>query len=67
MAGGIADMIVGIIKRLFADRTGATAIEYGLIVALVVIATVAAIVQLANVTTGMWNHVSTEVIAVPVG
>ncbi|MET4666812.1 pilus assembly protein Flp/PilA [Sphingomonas sp. PvP056] len=62
MAGGIADMIVGIIKRLFADRTGGTAIEYGLIVALVVIATVAAIVQLANVTTGMWNRVSTAVI-----
>jgi pilus assembly protein Flp/PilA len=60
-------MIVGIIKRLFADRTGATAIEYGLIVALVVIAAVAAIVQVANKTTGMWNHVSTAVIAVPVG
>jgi pilus assembly protein Flp/PilA len=60
-------MLAGLIKRLLADRTGGTAIEYGLIVALVVIATVGAIVQLASLTSGMWNHVSSAVIAVPVG
>ena len=61
-------MIVGIIKRLFADRTGGTAIEYGLIVALVVDRDrSSAIVQLANVTIGnVEPHVSTAVTAVTV-
>ncbi|WP_242137184.1 Flp family type IVb pilin [Sphingomonas sp. TREG-RG-20F-R18-01] len=59
-------MIVGLIKRLLADRTAGTAIEYGLIAALVVIAMIAALMQLANVTTGMWNRVGVAVTAVPV-
>ncbi len=64
--GGVADMIVGLIKRLLADRTAGTAIEYGLIAALVVIAMIAALMQLANVTTGIWNRVGVAVTAVPV-
>lgn len=59
-------MLVGLIKRLLADRTGGTAIEYGLIAALIVVAMIVALVQLANVTIGMWTHVSTAVTAVPV-
>lgn len=54
-------MFVGLLKRLFADRKGGTAIEYGLIVALIVIAMIASFIGLANVTTGMWNNVSTAV------
>ena len=45
------------------DTRGATAIEYGLIVALIVIAMVAALKQVANANTGVWNTVSTQVIS----
>ncbi|TXC64261.1 Flp family type IVb pilin [Sphingosinicella ginsenosidimutans] len=47
---------------LFRDEKGATAIEYGLIIAMVVLAMFGALSQLAGVTTGMWNNVSSEVI-----
>ena len=47
--------------RLSRDERGATAIEYGLIVALIVIAMVASLTQVASVTTGMWNNVSDKV------
>ncbi|MBY8827924.1 Flp family type IVb pilin [Hephaestia mangrovi] len=47
--------------RLAANRSGATAIEYGLIVALIVIAMIASLQGLANVTTKIWNNVSTQV------
>ncbi|MBC2778197.1 Flp family type IVb pilin [Parasphingopyxis marina] len=47
--------------RIARDERGATAIEYGLIVSLVVIAMVGALVVLADTTTGMWNNVSNTV------
>ena len=43
------------------DRRGGTAIEYGLIVALIVIAMIASFKELANTTTGMWGNVNTRV------
>lgn len=43
------------------DSRGATAVEYGLIVALIVIAMIAALKNMASTTTGMWNSVSTKV------
>lgn len=49
--------------RTFAtDTRGSTAIEYGLIAALIVIASIAALKNLANANTGMWNNVSNEVV-----
>ncbi|OYY69815.1 MAG: pilus assembly protein [Sphingomonadales bacterium 28-55-16] len=42
------------------DR-GATAVEYGLIVSLIVIAIIAALGTLAGNTQGMWNNVSNKV------
>jgi pilus assembly protein Flp/PilA len=42
------------------DR-GATAVEYGLIVSLIVIAIIAALGTLAGNTQGMWNNVSNRV------
>lgn len=48
-------------QRLFVERRAATAVEYGLIVALVVIAIIAAITSVATVTTEMWNNVNTRV------
>ncbi|QLC23780.1 Flp family type IVb pilin [Parasphingopyxis algicola] len=49
--------------RIVRDERGATAIEYGLIVSLIVIAMVGALVVLADTTTNMWNDVSNNVSA----
>jgi pilus assembly protein Flp/PilA len=54
-------VVFGMLQRLGSNRRGATAIEYGLIAALIVIAMIASLKGLANVTTGMWNNVSTQV------
>jgi len=49
-------------RRLFVDRRGATVVEYGLIVALIVLAMVGALSSVADTTTTMWNNVSTKVV-----
>jgi pilus assembly protein Flp/PilA len=54
-------MFVRFIKRLMHDGRGGTAIEYGLIAALLVVVMIAAFEQLANTTTGMWDGVSAKV------
>jgi pilus assembly protein Flp/PilA len=46
---------------LIGDQKGATAVEYGLIVALIVIAIIGALIALADVTTGIWTNVSDKV------
>ncbi len=46
---------------LFRCERGATAVEYGLIIAMVVLAMIAALNNVATKTTGMWNNVATEV------
>ena len=43
------------------SERGATAVEYGLILALIVLAMIAALNSLATKTVGMWNNVATEV------
>ena len=51
-------------KRLFGivtDERGATAVEYGLILALIFLAMVGAVGSFASTTTEMWNNVSTKV------
>jgi pilus assembly protein Flp/PilA len=47
--------------KLIRDQKGATAVEYGLIIALIVIAMIAGLTQFAGTTIGMWNNVSTAV------
>lgn len=47
--------------RLLRCDRAATAVEYGLILALVVLAMMAALIEFASTTTGMWNNVSTAV------
>jgi pilus assembly protein Flp/PilA len=42
---------------------GATAVEYGLIIAMIVLAIIAALNNIATKTTGMWTNVSNEVLA----
>jgi pilus assembly protein Flp/PilA len=55
---------IGSMKRfakLLRDRKGATAIEYGLIVALIVIAMIAGLQLFAGTTVSMWNSVQQNV------
>ncbi|QDX24575.1 Flp family type IVb pilin [Sphingomonas suaedae] len=47
--------------RLLRCSRGATAVEYGFILALIVLVMIAALGELASGTTGMWNNVSNKV------
>lgn len=49
--------------ELLRDRSGATAIEYGLIVSLIVIAIIGAMEGVANENTGLWAIVRDNVTA----
>ena len=49
------------LARLLRDKRGATAIEYGLIAALVVLGAFLGINNFANTSVGMWNNVSVTV------
>ncbi len=49
------------LKQLLQDDRGATAVEYGLIVALIVIAMITALQGFATETTTMWDGVSTKI------
>ena len=53
-------MMIKFIRRLAKNRRGGTAIEYGLIAALVVITMIATFQQVAGTTIGMWTNVSTK-------
>jgi pilus assembly protein Flp/PilA len=48
-----------LLRRLFSDQQGATAVEYGLILAMIVIAMMGALSGIAGETTKMWNNVNT--------
>ena len=47
------------IARLLRSTSAATAVEYGLILALIFIAAMSAISSVGSSTIGMWNNVST--------
>jgi pilus assembly protein Flp/PilA len=47
--------------ELLKDQRGATAVEYGLILAMVFLAMIAALGGVASTTTEMWNFVSEQV------
>jgi pilus assembly protein Flp/PilA len=49
------------IRALIGDEKGATVIEYGLILALIVLALMSSLISLAGATTGMWTNVSDKV------
>jgi pilus assembly protein Flp/PilA len=48
--------------RLLIERRAATAVEYGLIIACIVIVMVVSLNGLADVTINMWDDISTRVI-----
>jgi len=49
------------LHRLSADQRGATAIEYGLIVALIALAMIGALSELGGGAGGMWTNISAAV------
>jgi pilus assembly protein Flp/PilA len=49
------------LRRLLADQTGATAIEYGLIASLIIIAMMGGLATLGGGSNGMWTRVHTAV------
>ena len=53
--------MLDLIRRIRRCEQGATAVEYGLIVSLIVIAMFAALGNVAGSTIGMWNDVSNKV------
>lgn len=55
------------LQRLKHDCRGATAIEYGLIVALIVIAMIVALRDVADENTGMWAWVERDVLTATQG
>ena len=52
------------LRMLGACRRGATAIEYGLIAALIVVALIASLGQLGGGANGMWTNIQAAVAAV---
>ncbi len=49
--------------RLVRETRGATAVEYGLILAVIVLALMASLIGVADVTTNMWSDISSKVVA----
>ena len=52
------DAIRSILCRLRADQSGATAIEYGLIAALIAVACISGLQTLGGGTGGLWGKIS---------
>ena len=50
-----------LIKRIASDISGATAVEYGVILALIFLAMVAAVQNFGNETISMWGRVGDKV------
>ena len=49
------------LKKLARNKLGATAIEYGLIAALICLSSLVALQSMANENTRIWDHVKTQV------
>ena len=50
------------LKRIVADTSGATAVEYGLILSLVVLAVIASLQGVAGTTIAMWYSVDSKIV-----
>lgn len=60
---GDRDMIKSFFERLISERSGATAIEYGLICALISMAAMGAMKVFADENTFMWMNVTSKTLA----
>jgi pilus assembly protein Flp/PilA len=52
-----------LMRRLLRDKKGATAVEYGLILAMIAVVMVVSLMLVANSTITMWNNVSSTVVS----
>lgn len=52
------------IRNIARCEQGATAVEYGLIASLIVVAILVALGNVATTTTNMWNNISSKVVTV---
>ncbi|WP_260483611.1 Flp family type IVb pilin [Sphingomicrobium flavum] len=55
------DAIRTMLRKLRSDNSGATAVEYGLIAALIVLAMMGGLEALGGGSNGMWGKVSSDV------
>ena len=53
--------LMSLVKRFLTDARAATAVEYGLIIALVVLTMFGALQAVGQTTVGIWNNVSNKV------
>ena len=53
-----------LIEKLRTDQEGATAVEYGLILALIFLAMIGAVQSFGTTTIATWNNVESAVVAV---
>lgn len=53
--------LIPLFATLLRNRKGATAVEYGLILALIVLAVMVGIIALGSATSGTWNNISDKV------
>lgn len=60
LIGNEGDQIMKFVRNMLKDTKGATAIEYGLIAALIAVAAIAAMGQLGNKLNATFNNVSTS-------
>jgi pilus assembly protein Flp/PilA len=58
-------MIINTVKQVLIDESGATAIEYGLIAALVSVAAITALSEMGSSLEAMFGKVSNELKTVP--
>ena len=56
--------LVQLFARLAADRRAATAVEYALILAMIVLAMLGALMAFSDVAIDMWNDIAQRVLAV---
>lgn len=52
-------MLKAFLRTMKDDTSGATAVEYGLIVALIVVAMIVSLQAVADVTIGTWRNIET--------
>lgn len=57
------DAILNVFRRLAPDQRGATAIEYGLIASLIIVAIVGSLSGLGGGVGGMWTNLSSTITA----
>ena len=56
-------LAIRLLRRLRSDKRGATAIEYGLIAALIAVAAIGGMKALGGGSNGMWGRLENQIIA----